>query len=110
MPPRKKKAAAGSTGLAASEVRDGPQPQALKQLVEKISGDGGQVLSQYREPLGGAWMLLAALPIDKVEPTPYQRELSETHATRLAGVMQKVGRYLDPVVAVAAPGGGYHTP
>jgi len=58
------------------------------------------VLSAYREPLGGNWVALAALPIEKVEPTPYQRELSKAHADRLATVIPKVGRFLDPVIAV----------
>jgi len=44
--------------------------------------------------------VLAALPIDQVEATPYQRELSKTHAERLATVIPKVGRFLDPVIAV----------
>jgi ParB family chromosome partitioning protein len=35
-----------------------------------------------------------------VQPTPYQRELSKAHADRLATVIPKVGRFLDPVIAV----------
>jgi ParB family chromosome partitioning protein len=58
------------------------------------------VLAAYREPLGGHWVALAALPLDKVVPTPYQRELSKAHADRLATVIPKVGRFLDPVIAV----------
>jgi ParB family chromosome partitioning protein len=109
MPPRKKKPSAGSTGLAVKDMTEGVQPPAFKALAEKVDGDGGQVLASYKDPLGGAWVLLAALPIDKVEPTPYQRELSETHAERLAGVMQKVGRFLDPIIATAHDA-GYWTP
>jgi hypothetical protein len=45
------------------------------------------------------------LPIDQVEPTPYQRELSKTHADRLAMVIPKVGRFLDPIVTVPTPDG-----
>ena len=109
MPPRKKKPPAGSTGLAVKDMTEGAQPAALKTLAEKVDADGGQVLATYKEPLGGNWVLLAALPIDKVEPTPYQRELSETHAQRLAGVMEKVGRFLDPIIATAHEA-GYWTP
>jgi ParB family transcriptional regulator, chromosome partitioning protein len=109
MPPRKKKPAAGSTGLTAAELTSGERPPALEALVKRVGADGGQVLAAYRDPLGGAWLLLASLPIDKVEPTPYQRELSETHADRLAGVIGKVGRFLDPVIATAH-GSGYWTP
>jgi ParB family chromosome partitioning protein len=109
MPPRKKKPAAGSTGLAAGELASGDRPPALEALAKKVTADGGQVLAAYKDPLGGAWLLLASLPIDKVEPTPYQRELSETHADRLAGVIGKVGRFLDPVIATAHDA-GYWTP
>jgi len=50
------------------------------------------------------------LPIDKVEPTPFQRDVSETHQKRLADVIVKTGRFLDPIVCVTAPRGGYWTP
>jgi ParB family chromosome partitioning protein len=109
MPPRKKKAEAASAGLAAEETASGKPPPEVQRLAEQVGKDGGRVLSAYREPLGGAWVLFSALPIEKVEPTPYQRELSETHAARLATVMTKVGRFLDPLVAVAHDG-GYWTP
>ena len=110
MPPRKKKAAAGSTGLTAAETAQGKPTAEVLALARRVEADGGVVLSTYREPLGGSWVLFAILPIDKIEPTPYQRELSETHADRLAGVMTKVGRFLDPVIAVTADGDGYWTP
>jgi ParB family chromosome partitioning protein len=50
------------------------------------------------------------LPIDAVEPTPFQRDLSDTHHKRLAEVIAKTGRYLDPVIAVVAPTQGFWTP
>jgi ParB family chromosome partitioning protein len=53
--------------------------------------------------------VLAALPIDKVDPTPYQRDLSETHAKRLASAMERVDYYLDPMIAVRH-GDRYWTP
>jgi ParB family transcriptional regulator, chromosome partitioning protein len=109
MPPRKKKPAAGSTGLAAQETAQGKQPPEVQALAQRVADDGGAVLAAYREPLGGGWVLFVSLPIDKVEPTPFQRELSETHAERLATVMTKVGRFLDPVIAVRHDG-GYWTP
>jgi hypothetical protein len=37
----------------------------------------------------GHWLLLSALPIERVAPTPYQRELSKTHAQRLSDVILK---------------------
>src|SRR5215470_10534066 len=108
MPPRKKKAAA-PTGLTAAEVAEGKPSKDIVALTEHIAEDGGVALASFRDPLGGAWLVLAALPIDKVEPTPYQRELSETHVGRLAGVIPKVGRFLDPVICIRHDG-GYWTP
>ena len=98
--PRKVKPEAGSVGLTAEEVASGSPTAEVNKLKGKIEDAGGQVLAQYREPLGGHWVALAALPLDKVKPTPYQRELSKAHADRLATVIPKVGRVLDPVIAV----------
>jgi ParB family transcriptional regulator, chromosome partitioning protein len=64
----------------------------------------------YKDPLGGHPVLLAILPIDTIEPTPFQRDLSDTHHKRLADVIAKTGRYLDPVIAVVAPSQGFWTP
>jgi ParB family transcriptional regulator, chromosome partitioning protein len=100
--PRKKKtkAEAGSVGLGADECGSGSTPAEMKSLVAAIARAGGAVLTSYREPLGGFWVALAALPIACVAPTPYQRELSKTHADKLATVIPKVGRFLDPIIAV----------
>ncbi|MEJ7733776.1 MAG: ParB N-terminal domain-containing protein [Polyangiaceae bacterium] len=100
MPPRKKKAEAASVGLSATEVAATPAPADVEALARQIEGDGGSVLAKYRDPFGAKWLLLAALPLEKVEPTPYQRELSATHADRLAAVIPKVGQFLDPVVSI----------
>ncbi len=43
-------------------------------------------------------------------PTPYQRDLSDSHVKRLAEAMDKLGRFMDPVVAVPADEGMYWTP
>jgi ParB family transcriptional regulator, chromosome partitioning protein len=100
--PRKKKvkAAAGSVGLTATEVAAGAPTPEVGRIRQQIEAAGGSVLAAYREPFGGHWVALAALPLDKVAPTPYQRELSKAHAERLAAVIPKVGRFLDPVIAV----------
>jgi ParB family chromosome partitioning protein len=98
---RKVKPDAGSIGLLATDCSGGDAPAAVDAIVSQIRAAGGSDLASYREPLGGHWVVLAALPVDKVEPTPYQRELSKTHAERLAEVIPKVGRFLDPIVAVA---------
>jgi ParB family chromosome partitioning protein len=98
--PRKVKPAPGSVGLEASDCASEASSPALDALAARITSAGGTVLSRYREPLGGHRVVFAALPLDSVEPTPYQRELSEAHAEKLAGVIPKVGRFLDPIVAV----------
>jgi len=53
---------------------------------------------------------MAALPIDRIQPTPFQRDLSDAHHKRLSGVIEKTGRFLDPVIAVLAPNEGFWTP
>jgi ParB family chromosome partitioning protein len=110
--PRKKKvkAAAGSVGLTAEEVASDSAPAEVTKLEKQIEAAGGKVLTLYREPLGGHWVALAALPLDKVRPTPYQRELSKAHADRLAAVIPKLGRYLDPVIAVPDKSGDFISP
>jgi ParB family chromosome partitioning protein len=68
------------------------------------------VIGAYREPLGGNPVLFASLPIAKVEPTPFQRDLSEAHHKKLAGVLDKTGLFLDPLIAITAPKEGFWTP
>ncbi len=109
--PRKaprKKVAASSKGLAAPDV-SATVPEDGARLADQIRADGGSALAVYREPLGGHTVVAAALPIDKVEPTPYQRDLSEPHVKRLANAFERVGRYLDPIIAVRHEG-KYWTP
>jgi ParB family chromosome partitioning protein len=103
-----RKAPAESAGLEARAcVLD---PSSVAELTRRIEAEGGLVTSAYRDPLGGKPVVVAVLPISKVEPTPFQRDLSEAHAKRLADVVAKTGRYLDPIVAVTAPGSGFWTP
>jgi len=101
-PRRKKKPAAEprSRGIAPDAIGSGTPPAALTQLAEAIQADGGTVLASYKDPLGGNWQLFAALPIDLVEPTPFQRDLSKPHVERLSGAMDRLGRYLDPMIVV----------
>lgn len=106
--PRRKKAEPKSKGLSPAEVASGQLPEA-EALVHDIQEDGGAALASYRDPLGGHPVVLATLPIDKVEPTPYQRDISETHVKRLASAMERVDRYLDPIIAVRHDG-RYWTP
>jgi ParB family chromosome partitioning protein len=112
MPARRKKkpAAPAPRGLEARRVTSGEPPAAIARLMERVTADGGVSIGAYRDPLGGNWQVLAALPIDRVAPTPYQRDLSEAHVARLASAIDRLDRYLDPVIAVPAADGMYWTP
>jgi ParB family chromosome partitioning protein len=85
-------------------------PPKIAALRSAIEADGGSVLGVYRDPFGGNWQILAGLPVDKVVPTPFQRDLSEAHVGRLADVIDRLDRYLDPVIAVRTQDGQYWTP
>ncbi len=110
---RRRKPARASVGLTAPELQAAAPPGEVAELHRSIEQDGGQALATYREPYGGRWVVLASLPIEIVEPTPYQRNLSDTHVRRLEGVIGKIGRFLDPIIAVRAQQEGaarYWTP
>lgn len=99
--PRKRRKLAGkSIGLEPKEIPGTATPANVGELQEAIEKDGGKVLASYREPFGGHWLVMAALPIEKVEPTPYQRNLSDNHVRKLESVIAKLGRFLDPVIVV----------
>jgi ParB family chromosome partitioning protein len=105
-----RKAEAGSAGLEPAAC---VSPEALAgqgDLRKRIEDEGGAVVGGYLDPLGGKPLLLAVLPIDKVAPTPFQRDLSETHHKRLAEVIHKTARFLDPVIVITAPEHGFWTP
>jgi ParB family chromosome partitioning protein len=107
---RKKAAEPASLGLAAADLLTAEQPPAVRALVAAIVSDGGAVLGAYREPIGGHWAVLAGLPVDKVVPTPFQRDLSDAHVGKLADVIARIDRFLDPVIAVRTDEGAYWTP
>jgi ParB family chromosome partitioning protein len=97
---KRRKLPGKSIGLEPQKIAGEPTPGDVDALCAAIDTDGGQVLASYREPFGGKWLVLAALPIEKVEPTPYQRNLSDTHARKLETVIAKLGRFLDPIIVV----------
>jgi len=110
-PRRKRKSAAPEPrGLTARQVGQGAPPAAVMQLMEAVEADGGSVIGAYREPLGGLWQVMAALPVERVEPTPYQRDLSAPHVARLAVAIEKLGRFVDPIIVVRTAEGQYWTP
>src|SRR5262249_25785120 len=79
-------------------------------VVELVRKAGGAPLGAYREPLGGRPLLLASLPFSAVQPTPFQRDLSPTHAKRLAGAIEQTGAFLDPLIVVRGEDGKLWTP
>ena len=89
---------------------DAEPPRAVTALAEQVGRDGGHVLACYQEPLKAAWQLVVLLPLDRVQPTPYQRDLSAPHVKRLQEVIRKLGRFVDPIVAVSTGPGRYWTP
>ena len=95
---RRKKQAAASIGLSPAETQTGTSAaDAMAPLVER---DGGAVLAAYRDPFGGKPVLIVALPIDRVEPTPFQRDPSDPHVKRLMTVIETLDRFLDPIIVV----------
>src|SRR6266550_4117067 len=100
---RRRQPAHVSTGLASTELQAAAPPAEVAELHRAIEGDGGKVLSIYREPYGGRWVMMTALPIELVEPTPFQRNLSDMHVRKLELVIGKIGRFLDPIIAVRVP-------
>ena len=105
-----KKAAAGSRGIEPQATPLDAGASEVAGVCSRIEQEGGVVLGAYREPLGGNPVVFASLPIGKVEPTPFQRDLSEAHHKKLAGVMDKTGLFLDPIIAITAPTAGFWTP
>ncbi len=96
---RRKKVAAGTVGLTPAEARQ-VSAGALDDLVAQVEQEGGSVLGQYNDPFGGKPLLVVALPVAIVEPTPYQRDPSDAHVKRLMGVIEKIGIFLDPIIAI----------
>jgi ParB family chromosome partitioning protein len=85
-------------------------PARTQSLAGQVEADGGHVLSVFQDPLGGHWHLFCLLPMAKVEPTPYQRDLSPAHVKRLRTVMRKIDRFVDPIVTISPRPGLYWTP
>ena len=96
---RRKKTESASVGLTPAETRD-VRDRDAQQLAGAVEEDGGVVLASYREPFGGTPVLFTALPVDRVEPTPFQRDPSPPHVKRLMDVVETLGRFLDPIVVI----------
>src|SRR5215475_399867 len=104
-PPRRRprKAKPQTKGFAPAECRLDTPTGTVSAAREAVEKAGGCVMGSYKDPLGGHPVLISVLPVDAVEPTPFQRDLSDAHHKRLADVIDKTGRFLDPVITVTAP-------
>ena len=97
-------------GLAAAEVVLDPADPGVAPLAAEVTAAGGAPIGAYREPLSGRPLLLAALPVGAVQPTPFQRDLSPTHTRRLAQKIEEAGAFLDPLIVVRGDDGRLWTP
>ena len=88
---------------------EAPSRQA-QALATQVESDGGHVLALYQEPIGEHWQIFCLLPRDKVDASPYQRDLSPTHVKRLTEAVKKLDRFVDPILAVSPEPGVYWTP
>jgi len=107
---RPRRAKPGTKGLGPRECSLDQSDGTAAAIAQAIQKAGGCVVGSYKDPLGGHPLLLSVLPIGAVEPTPFQRDLSDTHHKRLADVINKTGRFLDPIIAVTADNDGFWTP
>ncbi|MFM2289530.1 MAG: hypothetical protein RL684_2673 [Pseudomonadota bacterium] len=104
------KPASERRGLAAAEIVLAIADPALAEVVLGVAQAGGTPIGAYREPLSGRPLLLASLPFGAIEPTPFQRDLSPTHAQRLAQAIEATDAFLDPLIVVRGEGGRFWTP
>ena len=97
-------------GPTAGEIACGVDAAPLAELAALIRELGGVALGGYLEPLGARPVLFASLPLAAVQPTPFQRDLSPTHAKRLAEKIDETGSFLDPLIVVRGEDGRLWTP
>ena len=84
-----KQAKAGTRGLLPAECRLDMLSGTAEEVRERVAKAGGEIIGSYKDPLGGGALLACILPIGCVEPTPFQRDLSETHHRKLADVIDQ---------------------
>src|ERR1700734_214193 len=97
-------------GLDAGEVAIAMDSAEIAEVVALVRSAGGAPIGAYREPLGGRPLVLASLPLHAVQPTPFQRDLSPTHAKRLATKIDETAAFLDPLIVVRGEDGRLWTP
>jgi ParB family chromosome partitioning protein len=102
--------AAKARGLEAAQVAIPLDDAEVADLATLVRDAGGAPIGAYREPLGGRALLVASLPLGALQPTPFQRDLSPTHAKRLAEKIDETSAFLDPLIVVRGDDGRLWTP
>jgi ParB family chromosome partitioning protein len=102
--------AAKARGLEAAQVAIALDDPEVADLATLVRDAGGAPIGAYREPLGGRALLVASLPLGALQPTPFQRDLSPTHAKRLAEKIDETAAFLDPLIVVRGDDGRLWTP
>jgi len=97
-------------GLDAADVAIAMDSPEVSEIAALVRSAGGAPIGAYREPLGGRPLMLASLPLSAVQPTPFQRDLSPTHAKRLALKIDETAAFLDPLIVVRGEDGRLWTP
>jgi ParB family chromosome partitioning protein len=112
LPPKKRprKAKANTRGAEAAAAVLTELSGVAAETKASIEKAGGVIVGQYSDPIGQQPLLLAVLPIAAMEPTPFQRDVSDMHHKRLADVIDRTGMFLDPIIAITAPKDGFWTP
>jgi ParB family chromosome partitioning protein len=97
-------------GLDAADVAIAIDSPEVSEVAALVRSAGGAPIGAYRDPLGGRPLMLASLPLNAVQPTPFQRDLSPTHAKRLALKIDETAAFLDPLIVVRGEDGRLWTP
>ncbi len=102
---RKRRGPAEPRGPEAADTALALDDPSVADLVQRIQRAKGTPLVAYRDPYGSTSLVLASLPVGAIEATSFQRDLSRTHAERLASAIRDTGAFLDPVIAIAGDDG-----
>jgi ParB family chromosome partitioning protein len=97
-------------GLEAAEVAIPLEAAEIAALAALVREAQGAPIGAYHDPLGGRPLLLASIPLAAVQPTPFQRDLSPTHAKRLSQKIEETQSFLDPIIVVRGEDGRLWTP
>src|SRR5687768_4890935 len=85
---KRKAAPHGSAGLGVDDTV-ALSDEGADALAATIEKDGGKALARYKDPLFGKPIVFAVLPLEKVERTAFQRDVSEAHVDKLVDAMKR---------------------